>query len=519
MTQLNEEFIRKETIELVNDGPTVHTTTYETKVPTLHKCYLLFFSIMISGLTIVVPFLTDAGNSLQSQNLYIGMMLTKGQIPYSDVFTTGGLLYFAFIALSYYLGTTFWLVFVQAFCFYLSGIYLYKLLNYFTRFQKVALAFSIGYYLLSASLGFGGLYAIQLAMPFVLVSAWFLTKYFADLVKDEAFILFGFMGALAMLIEPRTLIFWGLACIAVFSYNISQKHLARGFYQLLAAIFGMLLVFYTAGYFILNLQILNPYLTQAVAYQFTFFKVGDLSLPIGVGIQVLLALGLGLLTGVFNFINHLKTASDLIIKWLFVVLILGYLIVAALSQDYHSYHLLVVLPFGLLLTSIPIAYQYEMGLRQHSHRRHRGKNGTRRVISLYLKKHFYLPVLIVLAAVVCSTYRFINNIPVNHERNRIASYLRQTLAGDEPIYVWDESSKIYLDTKAKSVSQFSSPNVNTKKISHQRTLEDELLENKAVYIVVNENQKVPKTIRKVLATNYKVDRKIDAKGFVLYQKK
>ena len=97
--------------------------------------------------------------------------------------------------------------------------------------------------------------------------------------------------------------------------------------------------------------------------------------------------------------------------------------------------------------------------------------------------------------------------------------MRQKLAGDEPIYVWDESSKIYLDTKAKSASQFSSPNVNTKKISHQRTLEDELLENKSVYIVVNENQKVPKAIRKVLATNYKVDRKIDAKGFVLYQKK
>lgn len=115
MTQLNNELIRKETIQLANDGPTVHTTKYETKVPTLHKSYLLFFSLIISALTIAVPFFTDAANSLQSQNLYIGMMLTKGQIPYSDVFTTGGLLYFVVIALSYYLGTTLWLVFVQAF--------------------------------------------------------------------------------------------------------------------------------------------------------------------------------------------------------------------------------------------------------------------------------------------------------------------------------------------------------------------------------------------------------------------
>lgn len=115
MTQLNNELIRKETIQLANDGPTVHTTKYETKVPTLHKSYLLFFSLIISALTIAVPFFTDAANSLQSQNLYIGMMLTKGQIPYSDVFTTGGLLYFVVIALSYYLGTTLWLVLFRLF--------------------------------------------------------------------------------------------------------------------------------------------------------------------------------------------------------------------------------------------------------------------------------------------------------------------------------------------------------------------------------------------------------------------
>lgn len=136
----------------------------------------------------------------------------------------------------------------------------------------MALTFSISYYLLSVSLGFGGLYPTQLAMPFILISAWFLTKYFACLVKDEAFILFGFVGALAMLIDPSTLIFWSFACVTVFSYNISQKHLARGFYQLLASIFGMILVFYTAGYFILNLQVLNPYLSQTMIYPFTFLN-------------------------------------------------------------------------------------------------------------------------------------------------------------------------------------------------------------------------------------------------------
>ncbi|WP_230937555.1 hypothetical protein [Streptococcus gallolyticus] len=51
---------------------------------------------------------------------------------------------------------------------YLSGIYFYKLVNYFTSSQRVAVAFSGIFYLLNIALGFGGLYPIQFAMPFVI---------------------------------------------------------------------------------------------------------------------------------------------------------------------------------------------------------------------------------------------------------------------------------------------------------------------------------------------------------------
>lgn len=42
MSQFNDENeTRLEPIR-IDDGPTLHTTKYETKVPTLHKCYLFF---------------------------------------------------------------------------------------------------------------------------------------------------------------------------------------------------------------------------------------------------------------------------------------------------------------------------------------------------------------------------------------------------------------------------------------------------------------------------------------------
>lgn len=89
----------------------------------------------------------------------------------------------------------------------MAGIYFYKLVQFVTANRKLALAFTMLYFILLASLGFGGIYPIQFAMPFVLVTLWFLTKYFAGLTKDEAFILFGMTAAISMLLEPRILVF------------------------------------------------------------------------------------------------------------------------------------------------------------------------------------------------------------------------------------------------------------------------------------------------------------------------
>lgn len=94
LSQLHQEVMLEKVNYLVKDHPSSHTTKYDMKVPSLYKFYIFFFSIIASLLTVAVPFFADTANSVQSQNLYIGMMLTKGQIPYSDLFTTGGFLFF-----------------------------------------------------------------------------------------------------------------------------------------------------------------------------------------------------------------------------------------------------------------------------------------------------------------------------------------------------------------------------------------------------------------------------------------
>ncbi|MEO3996987.1 DUF2079 domain-containing protein, partial [Enterococcus faecalis] len=171
-------------------------------------------------------------------------------------------------------------------------------------------------------------------------------------------------GADAMLQALSIHIFWSFACVTVFSSYISQKHLERGSYQLLYSFSGMISVFYTEGYFILHLQVLNPHLSHTLIYPFTFFKSGNLSLLFGLAIQLFFALGLGLLTGMGNVIRRFKNNSDRVVKWLFVMVILESILVAIFSQDYRPYHLLPLLPFGLILTAIPVGYQYGIGLGQ-----------------------------------------------------------------------------------------------------------------------------------------------------------
>ena len=463
-----------------------------TKVPQPHKLYILLLSVLVSCLSVAVPMFTDMANSLQSQNLYIGLMFTQGHLPFTDMFATGGFLYYAVIALAYYLGSTLWLVPIQIVTFYLSGIYFYKLVNYFTNSQRVAVAFSGAFYLLNVALGFGGLYPIQFAMPFVMVSLWFLTKYFADIIKDEAFILYGFAGAAAMLLEPRTLVFWALSFLTIIVFNLKQRHFARGFYQLLCIIFGTILVFYTAGYFILNAQVLSPYITQAIVYQFTNF-------------------------GAVSFGKVVK-GEDKVAKWLILLVFIVFFAIDLFTQSYQFYNLLAALPFGLVLTAIVLGEQYQRSLTKISHRRRKASDNAG-IFGLYLKRHFYLPILVLVFGVGQPLVHTVLSANANSERGIIATYLAKNATKDDTVYVWDDSSKIGINSKLASSSQFTSPVVNTAKSANKKVLEDELLQNMGSYIVVNKDQKISDSLKNNFSSNYEEVQIGGITGFTVYLKK
>lgn len=493
---------------------------YKVTLLAKHRFYLFLVSLLVGVVNVGLPILHDLANVTQAQHLYTGLMLTKGLLPYGDIFATGGILYYALVAASYWLGSSAWLVLVQVLAFYLSGAYFYRLVAYFTHKQDLALIGSLVFYLLNLSLGFGGLYPLQFAQPFVLIGLWFLTKYLAQDTPDESFIPYGFIGAISILLEPRTLIFWFLSALVVFIFNLRRKEKARGVYQLLCLIFGSILVFYSGAYFLINLQILGPYLSQALVYHLTVLTQGLADLWQSLALQFGLALAGGLLLGSLALFKKEENRNmPTSIGWVIFLMLMLSLPYALGSKTFEPYVLLDSLVYGLLLTLIWFHQRQEKVKQARSHRRLKEGQVNGKLFGQLLKSHLYLPLLVFIFGLAYPVWQALDQSQFLSERVVLANYLKKQVTEDEKIYVWDSQPKIYADSQLTPSSQFLLPVGYTASSSNRKILEDELLQNQASYLVVNKKLSLSQALQKDLKEHYQVVTVPKVKNFTLYQLK
>ena len=512
---------QSEKIEVTIQGHTEESNSSQiekkTKIslPWKHKGHILILSLILSIFSISVPCFTDFANNIQSQNLYIAKMFANGSLPYSDFFATGGFFYYLLVSLAFRLGSTLWLIPIQFLAYYLSGSYLYKTVMHMTSKKEIATLISIIFYVTNGTLGFGGLYPIQFAMPFVLGAIFFLTRYFAGHSRDEAFILYGFAGTAGALFEARTLIFWILSLVTIFVYNLVNKHFARGFYQVLCIVFGNILVLYLCLYFILNLQITSDYISQVLVYNFTQLAVEKNDFLLTLAYQSFAVLGSGLLIGALTTSNHLLgEAKDKSIKWVQLLSFIFTVVYSLFSQSFGLYSMLNIVPYGLVLTALSLDDAIKKRAERTSHRRRNGNQiHTLKVFGIFLSRNYFLPIAVFAFAFAMPIIMFLFNLGNNTERSTVANYIAKNTKKDETIYVYDSSAKIYLESSRKAASQFVLPELNTAKSSHQKALSDTIIQDSAQYIVVQQDTKLPSDVKSTLSKNYK---KAPVKGVERY---
>ena len=384
-----------------------------------------------------------------------------------------------------------------------------------TNKKETATLISIIFYVTNGTLGFGGLYPIQFAMPFVLGAIFFLTRYFAGHSRDEAFILYGFAGTAGALFEARTLIFWILSLVTIFVYNLVNKHFARGFYQVLCIIFGNILVLYLCLYFILNLQITSDYINQVLVYNFTQLAVEKNDFLLTLAYQSFAVIGSGLLIGALTTSNHLLgDAKDKSIKWVLLLSFIFTVVYSLFSQSFGLYSILNIVPYGLVLTALSLDDAIKKRAERTSHRRRNGNQiHTLKVFGIFLSRNYFLPIAVFAFAFAMPIIMFLFNLGNNTERSTVANYLAKNTKKDETIYVYDSSAKIYLESGRKAASQFVLPELNTAKSSHQKALSDTIIQDSAQYIVVQQDTQLPSDVKSTLSKNYK---KAPVKGVERY---
>lgn len=485
-------------------------TKKDVRLPFLHQAYLLFWTVLVSLTSILFAFFPNLKTAFQWQEAYTAWATFQGQLPYLDSVSHSGFFYHGLSALSQHLAGPYLYVLVQALCLYLAGLYCHKLLSFLIRNQTLGLQGAVVFYLLNLAFGLGGFYPMQLASPFIFMGLWVLATHRQGLQADEAFIGYGLALALSVGFEPKTLLFWLLAAVVTLVVRARQGLWARGFYQFLALVLGLICVAYPAGYLVLNLDLLRPYLEQTL--------LGNLPqlngvTPLALGLGLLGLASSGLLTGLFllpRFFGKMAEQKALVV--LLSLSTLAYTALALFSPGFQAQNLLLVLPFGLPLTALAlvpveaeVASAIEKDARKEvrsSHRRRRVQK-SRKANKSFLSAHAFLPLLLVAASVTFAGLSWVNRQNHFAQSQELASHLQElTLSGDH-LTIWDDRAHLYLDSQTLSATAFPVAGVNTQTSQGAKLFLDQLLQDRASYVLVNKSLPLPKGVQQVLTKNYK----------------
>ena len=477
---------------------------------------LFFWSVLVSLTSVINPLLTNLATNLQSQNLYAGWALTQGEVAYTNIYGTSGLLYYLVSWLgNLFLGQLLFLLF-QVVALTLAGIYLFQTISQITVRSGLARQITILFYLFVLTLGFGGTYSIIFAFPFIFRSLYHLVKYLQGRVRDESFIRFGMVGALAFLIEPAfSLLFYSLTTLFLLVYNIADKRKARGFYQLLAGLLGFSLVFYPLGYYTVLNGSFGVAISQ-VTYVLEAFRLNSNYLLDHLLYYGLLFLGLGFLTALMTAFAFKEEPTDARGMRFIGLLGLPISFVGVLGlPEKGAYQLLITLPFALLL----LALWLDTGGDRDGHERRHRKPTNASSWNRYLGKQLFLPLLTMLSLL---TYPFVNEYilsnGVSAERNLAAQHIRENSTAKDSIYAWDNTASLYQQAQRLSTISLLSPSLYTGTEENRILLRNALNEASPKFILVNKDVKLYSDIKKKISQDYEeVD--LELNHFKLYQSK
>ena len=478
---------------------------------------LPFFSVAIwslaaTAVSVILPLIFGLVSPQQMQDLYTGWALHQSGQIYTDYYGSNGLLYYVLIYLSQ--GNILFAL-VEWLALFGAGVFLFKSADTLTGQGEQARQLLLVFYLLVGSLGFGGSYAVVVALPFLFYSFSLVADYLDDPSNDKGFLRIGMSLALAFFLSPiPTTLFAATLALSLFGFNIAKHRFAHGLYQFFASALGFSLIFYPIGYYTVLTGTFGDAISHTLYPVVTLGLLSNTKLIDNAAFYGLLALALGLLTLIVSGIIQSKPAKQYAVSIVASLGLLVSLILLILSKEpLHGSRLAVVLPFLtlLLLTNI------KEGLPGRTSRRRSTESSS--LFGRYLKGNFYLPlVAIVYLLFLPVLSRYISHPSTYQEREQLASLVKQQTSYEDRVYAWDDRPDFYRTSERLAPTSLSTPTLYTASDENKTKLMNDLKENQPKMIVVNQKVALWSDVESWLSENYELVQ-TDTSEFKLYKSK
>lgn len=440
--------------------------------------------ILVSLTFYSFPFINNYATPLQSQYLYSGFAMNHGLVPYNDFFGNAGSLFYLINQLGNITGNSLILYLIQLVALIASGMIMYRLVIQQTMNASAATVVGSFAMITAAGLARGGASPTLLALPFVLWAVKFLDRYFRDDNRDEKFIVFGIFAAIVFVISPIMSAFFLVSFIALLIYNISHLHLGRGFYQLLAAAFGLLLVGYSIAYYALNEQTIYTSIEQSVLIPLTHYGMTGNGLLTVAKASVFLLI-FGIVTSFFHGLIQIKEASSATI-W-YILLLIGVVFVSLMVivvPNFDSSNLLAAFPFIMVFQGPSLA---------------RAIDGKNNMLLTYLQNKLFAPLLaIVFVFGAPFAYAYMNHTTFTAEK-AVVQYVKENTTSKDHVYVLAADKNINLLSK-RTATIDNVPEYYPNKFKQSYDVNVANIKDKL--IIVEAGQSVPESLAKTIKASY-----------------
>ena len=474
---------------------------------------MAIWSLAATAVSVMLPLIFGLVSPQQMQDLYTGWALHQSGQIYTDYYGSNGLLYYVLIYLSQ--GSILFAL-VEWLALFGAGVFLFKSADTLTGQGEQARQLLLVFYLLVGSLGFGGSYAVAVALPFLFYSFSLVADYLDDPSNDKGFLRIGMSLALAFFLSPiPTTLFAAILALSLFGFNIAKRRFDHGLYQFFASALGFSLIFYPIGYYTVVTGTFGDAISHTLYPVVTLGFLSNTKLIDNATFYGLLALALGLLTLIVSGIVQSKPAKQYAVSIMASLGLLVSLILLILSKEpLHGSRLAAILPFLILLLLTNIR---EGSSDRISRSRRRVRSSS--LFGRYLKGNFYLPlVAIVYLLFLPVLSRYISHPSTYQEREQLASLVKQQTSSEDRVYAWDNRPDFYRASERLTPSSLVTPTLYTASDENKTKLVNDLKENQPKMILVNQKVALWSDVESLLSEKYELVQ-TDSKEFKLYKSK